>query len=70
MGEWRGGTFLRCGIGGGAQAPAEVGEVAPTTVDVETDSSTFSFAGKFCVSVRSAEMEACQLQHRVFVLVH
>ena len=33
--------------------------VALTAVDVETDSSTFSFAGKFSVSVRSAELEAC-----------
>ena len=41
--------------------------VAPTAVDVETDSSTFSFAGKFSVSVRSAELEACQVQRPVLV---
>jgi len=37
--------------------------VAPTTVDVKTDSSTFSFAGKFRVSVCSVELEACQLHN-------
>lgn len=36
--------------------------VAQTTVDVETDSSHFSFTRKFHISVRSVELEACQLQ--------
>lgn len=39
--------------------------VTPATVSVETDTSTCRFARKLHVTVRSEELEARQLQHRV-----
>ena len=39
--------------------------IAPATVNIEADSSTFRLSREFRVTVRSEKLEASQLQRRV-----